>query len=142
MVASISVLAYSYLISALSKLASVAMSVEYVKGYAIRRNNTCSSNETQCTKNSTWGNFQACCPGNSFCFDSHAIVPISYAVTAITIAHRASHKLRIAQIEPGIYLTGTGIFVATRDSRDSMLTIEFWLGAPVQIFPEMIVTRP
>ncbi|KAJ5345890.1 hypothetical protein N7452_003894 [Penicillium brevicompactum] len=47
------------------------MSDDYVSGYAIRRNNTCESSETLCTKGgATWGDYQACCPGNSFCFDS------------------------------------------------------------------------
>ncbi|KAJ5465469.1 hypothetical protein N7530_009256 [Penicillium desertorum] len=51
------------------------MSEEYVKGYAIRRNSTCETGENQCTKNATWGDYQACCPGNSFCFDSNTGIP-------------------------------------------------------------------
>ncbi|KAJ5283273.1 hypothetical protein N7505_001253 [Penicillium chrysogenum] len=51
------------------------MSEKYVKGYAIRRNSTCETGENQCTKNATWGDYQACCPGNSFCFDSNTGIP-------------------------------------------------------------------
>ncbi|CDM38226.1 hypothetical protein DTO013E5_8658 [Penicillium roqueforti] len=51
------------------------MSEEYVKGYAIRRNSTCETGENQCTKKATWGDYQACCPGNSFCFDSDTGIP-------------------------------------------------------------------
>ncbi|KAJ5350821.1 hypothetical protein N7541_008548 [Penicillium brevicompactum] len=52
------------------------MSDDYVSGYAIRRNNTCESSETLCTKGgATWGDYQACCPGNSFCFDSDTGIP-------------------------------------------------------------------
>lgn len=69
-------------------------------------------------------------------------LPILYAATTITIVRKASQKLRLAQIKIGIYTTGTGISVVVKNSRDSMLTIEFWLGAPVQISPETILTRP
>ncbi|CAG8417065.1 unnamed protein product [Penicillium salamii] len=44
---------------------------EFVEGYAIRRNESCAANEQKCTNNGpTWGDYQACCPGNSFCYDS------------------------------------------------------------------------
>ncbi|KAJ5535539.1 hypothetical protein N7527_001793 [Penicillium freii] len=52
------------------------MSDDYVSGYAIRRNSTCEAGENQCTKSgATWGDYQACCPGNSFCFDSNTGIP-------------------------------------------------------------------
>ncbi|CAG8049657.1 unnamed protein product [Penicillium olsonii] len=48
---------------------------EYVQGYAIRRNESCADNEQKCTKKATWGDYQACCPGNSFCYDSDTGIP-------------------------------------------------------------------
>ncbi|CAI7589931.1 unnamed protein product [Penicillium glandicola] len=46
------------------------MSTENVQGYALRHNNTCISGTQSCTPNGTWDNWQACCPENSYCFDS------------------------------------------------------------------------
>ncbi|KAJ5767075.1 uncharacterized protein N7511_004691 [Penicillium nucicola] len=48
------------------------MTTDMVEGYALRRNNTCGDTEKKCTPNATWDDWQACCPGNSFCFDSQA----------------------------------------------------------------------
>jgi hypothetical protein len=48
------------------------MTTDSVEGYALRRNNTCGNSEVTCTENATWDNWQACCPQNSFCFDSKA----------------------------------------------------------------------
>ncbi|KAL7931742.1 hypothetical protein V8C35DRAFT_309393 [Trichoderma chlorosporum] len=35
------------------------------KGFALRRNNSCESDQLTC--GNTWDNWQACCPGNSYC---------------------------------------------------------------------------
>ncbi|PWY67886.1 hypothetical protein BO70DRAFT_400462 [Aspergillus heteromorphus CBS 117.55] len=58
---------------ATSTSTSSATSTAVIEGFAIRRNNSCLSDEVSC--GSTWETWHACCPSGSYCPGSKISIP-------------------------------------------------------------------